>query len=187
MQVLTKLGHEAVQVDVPVGLGFTEDFTLYWGLLSTLATMLGPINYGRPFRKDRLDGLTVGLRKHYLRNLHRTPVAIRRLRRVAERYDTWIRGYDAVISPVLAHPTPKLGYLSPTVPFDKLMYRLTQYVVTTPLHNVAGTPGLAMPVGLSGEGLPLSVHLSGVRGGERTLLKLGYQLEAELCGLRMEA
>jgi Asp-tRNA(Asn)/Glu-tRNA(Gln) amidotransferase A subunit family amidase len=73
------------------------------------------------------------------------------------------------------------------VPFDELMYRLTRYVVTTPLHNVAGTPGLAMPVGLSGEGLPLSVHLSGVRGGERTLLELGYQLEAELCGLRIEA
>ena len=187
VRVLTRLGHDAVQVDGPVGRRFVEDFTLYWGLLSTLATAFGPISYGRPFRKDRLDGLTVGLRGHYLRNMHRTPAAIRRLRRVAERYDSWIRGYDAVISPVLAHPTPKLGYLSPTVPYDELMHRLTQYVVTTPLHNIAGAPGLAMPVGLSEEGLPLSVHLSGVRGGERTLLELGYQLEAELNGLRIEA
>jgi amidase len=186
VQVLTRLGHEIVAVDLPVGQQFADDFTLYWGLLATLVTATGS-TLGRPFRKDRLDGLTIGLRRNQLRNLHRTPGAILRLRRVASQYATWIDGFDAVVSPVLAHPTPELGYLSPTVPYDQLIDRLSNYVVTTPLHNIAGTPALSMPAGLSTQGLPLSVHVAAARGQERTLLGLAYQLEAELPAARIQA
>jgi amidase len=187
VRVLTGLGHEVEEVGLPVGPQFADDFALYWGLLSGLATTAGPLVFGRPFDRSRLDGLTRGLRRHLVRNAHRVPGAVHRLRKVGAAYDTWMSGYDAVLSPVLAHPAPALGHLSPMVPYDELMHRLTQYVVTTPLHNVAGTPGLALPIGLSGTGLPLSVHLGGARGGERTLLELGYQVEAALPAPRIDA
>lgn len=187
VRVLTGLDHEIEEVAVPVGPQFADDFALYWGLLAGLATTAGPLTFGRPFDRSRLDGLTLGLRRHFVRNLHRTPGAMRRLRKVAAAYDAWMTGYDAVISPVLAHQPPRLGHLSPTLDFDELLHRLTQYVVTTPLHNIAGTPGLAMPVGVAADGLPLSVHLGGARGGERTLLELGYQIEAELPSPRIDA
>ncbi len=177
--LLTTFGHEIEEVELPVDPSFADDFTLYWGLLATMATTIGAPTFGFPFAQNRLDGLTVGLRRNHLRNLHRTPGAIRRLKAVPAQYDAFIKGFDAVLGPTLAHTAPRLGHLSPNQPFDQLMHRLEQYVVTTPVHNVAGAPGIAVPVGLSDDGLPVSVHFSGFRGGERTLLELAYLLEAE--------
>jgi amidase len=178
-RLLTKFGHEVVEMDPPNEPSFADDFTLYWGMLATMSTTIGAPTFGIPFSQKRIDGLTRGLRRHFTRNVHHAPGALRRLKQVPARYDAYMSGYDAVLGPVLAHVTPKLGYLSPNQPFDQLMHRLSQYVVTTPLHNIAGTPVLSMPVGLSEEELPINVHLSGVRGGERTLLELAYLLEAE--------
>ncbi|HET7736543.1 MAG TPA: amidase [Nocardioidaceae bacterium] len=186
VRVLEKLGHEVEEVPLPVGPQFVEDFTLYWGLLATLSTTVGAPTFGFPFHQRRLDGLTKGLRGHHLKNVHRTPGALRRLKAVAATYDVTMAGFDAVVCPTLAHPAPRLGHLSPTQPFDELMLKLQQYVVTTPVHNIAGTPGLSMPVGLSTDGLPIGVHLSGTRGGERTLLELAYLIEAELPAPRIQ-
>jgi amidase len=178
-EVLGKLGHDVVPIGDPVAEQFGGDFVLYWSLLATLAATFGRFSFGVPVDQGRLDGLTRGLRRHQLRHAYQTPFAIRRLRATAARYAAWINGYDAILSPVLAHVTPKIGHLSPRVPFDELLYRLTQYVTFTPLHNIAGAPGISLPVGLSREGLPMGVHLAAAYGGERTLLELAYAVEAE--------
>lgn len=177
--LLTKFGHDVEEVDPPVEPSFSEDFTLYWGLLATMSTTIGAPTFGIPFSQKRLDGLTHGLRRHYARNFLRTPGALTRLKAVPARYDEFMTGYDTVLGPVLAHTAPKLGHLSPNQPFEQLMHNLEHYVVATPLHNIAGAPGLSMPVALSDDGLPVAVHFSGARGGERTLLELAYLLEAE--------
>jgi len=78
---------------------------------------------------------------------------------------------------VLAHVTPKLGHLSPTVPFDELLDRLLAYVGFTPLHNAAGTPAISLPMGMSAEGLPVGIQLSAAYGDERTLLETAFELE----------
>jgi hypothetical protein len=83
-----------------------------------------------------------------------------------------------VLSPVLAHVTPPLGHLSPSVPFDELLDRLRGYVTYTPLHNAAGAPAISLPIALSEQGLPIGVQLSGAYGDERTLLEVAYALEA---------
>lgn len=84
-----------------------------------------------------------------------------------------------MLSPVTAHPAPRLGHLSPTVPYDELLRRLLAYVAFTPLNNVAGSPGIAVPGGLSAEGVPIGVHLSAAAGDERSLLETAFALEAE--------
>jgi amidase len=48
-----------------------------------------------------------------------------------------------------------------------------------PRHTGAGAPAISVPAGLSPDGLPVGVHLSGAYGDERTLLELAYLLEAE--------
>jgi amidase len=65
------------------------------------------------------------------------------------------------------------------VPFDELLRRLEDYVCYTPLNNIAGTPAIALPAGLSDEGLPVSVMLSAAYGDDRTLLETAFALEAE--------
>jgi amidase len=43
--------------------------------------------------------------------------------------------------------------------------------------NVLGWPGVSVPAGLTGEGLPFGVQLLGPANSEATLLSLGAQLE----------
>jgi amidase len=177
--LLESLGHDVVPIGLPVDSQFADDFLLYWGMLATLASSFGKLAFGLRFDGRRVDGLTKGLRRHYVRNIARTPAALRRLRAVPSGVSRWMSGYDAVLSPVLAHVAPRLGQLSPTVPFDELVERLQNYVSFTPLNNIAGTPAISLPTGLSDEGVPIGVQLSGAHGDERTLLDLAYALEAE--------
>jgi len=102
-----------------------------------------------------------------------------RLRRVRDAYATMFRRHELVLSPVLAHVTPQLGHLSPTVPFDELIDRLHRYVAYTPLNNIAGTPAMSLPMGMATEGVPIGIQLSAAAGDERTLLETAFALEQE--------
>ena len=87
--------------------------------------------------------------------------------------------HEVVLSPVLSHTTPRLGYLAPTVDFADLIDRLRRYVAYTPLNNIAGTPAISLPLHRSPDGLPVGIQLSAAYGDERTLLELAFLLEAE--------
>lgn len=82
-----------------------------------------------------------------------------------------------ILSPVVAHATPRLGHLSPNVEFDELLHRLQHYIAFTPPHNVAGTPAISLPMGTTRTDMPLGVQLSAAHGDERTLLELAFALE----------
>ncbi len=178
-KLLERLGHDVSPVPLPVGAQFVDDFLLYWGFLAALVASAGRFVFSRDFDATRLDGLTQGLRRHYLRNTHHSPGALSRLRRVPRVYAGMFRRHELVLSPVVAHIAPPLGHLSPTVPFDELLQRLVAYVAYTPLHNVAGAPAISLPMGMASEGVPIGVMLSAACGDERTLLEVAYALEAE--------
>ena len=58
------------------------------------------------------------------------------------------------------------------------MQRLTQLLPYTPVQNVAGAPGINIPVGQTEDGLPMGVQLAAAQGQERTLLDLAFALES---------
>jgi amidase len=176
--LLESLGHRVEPVPVPVGEEFAEDFVLYWGLLSLLASVGGRFVYDRSFDPAKMDALSVGLREHTRRQLLKMPLVIRRLKRNGRRCMTVLADQDVVLSPVAAQRTPALGQLSPRVGYETLMERLLAHVAFTPLHNVAGLPSIAVPGDLDAEGLPTSTMLSASRGDERTLLELAFEIEA---------
>ena len=178
-KLLERLGHDVSPVPMPVGKQFVDDFLLYWGFLATLVARFGRLAFSRDFDASRLDGLTQGLRRLYLRNAHHSSGALYRLRHVPRAYAWMFRRHELVLSPVVAHIAPPLGHLSPTLPFDELLQRLLAYVAYTPLHNVAGAPAISLPMGMANEGVPIGVMLSAAHGDERTLLELAYALEAE--------
>ncbi|WP_340560485.1 amidase [Streptomyces sp. GSL17-111] len=176
---LERLGHRVEPVRIAVDPRFRDDFLTYWGLLSFLIGATGR-SLGTHFDRSRMDGLSRGLRADYLRAAHRTPAVLRRLRRSREAYAAALRGHDVVLTPVLAHTTPPLGHLSPAVPYDTLIERISAYVAFTPLNNVVGTPSVSLPAATTtDEGLPVGVMFSARPGHERTLLDVAFTLEAE--------
>ncbi|GAA4914385.1 amidase [Streptomyces coeruleoprunus] len=176
---LEGMGHRVEPATLPFGEQFQRDFTLYWGFIAFLVAATGKLVHGPGFRPRRLDGLTLGLRRHFHREFGQLPGALRRLRQSEHTYAALFRDHDVILSPVLAHVSPQIGHLSPNVPFEQLLERLQRYVAFTPINNVTGAPGISLPAGASADGLPIGVHLSAAHGEERTLLELAFTLEAD--------
>lgn len=177
-RLLEGMGHQVEEMPLPITRQFADDFSHYWGMLSFLVSTFGPRLFPGGFDASQLDNLSVGLARMYRREIWRTPAIIYRLRRSQQQYARAMQTYDAVLSPVLAHTTPKLGWLSPEQAFEQLFERLTRYVSFTPLNNATGSPAISLPMGATAEGLPIAVHFSARHGDERTLLELAYALEA---------
>lgn len=177
-RLLERMGHAVDPMPLPVPPTFLEDFTTYWGMLSFMLQRFGRLVMSREFDAARMDAFSQGLAAYYRKRLLKTPGVIWRMKRSAQQYAEGMRGYDAVLTPVLAHTVPKLGHLSPEVPFDTLFERLLRYVAFTPLNNAAGTPAISLPMGACANGLPIGVQLQAAHGAERTLLELAFALEA---------
>jgi amidase len=176
-KTLESMGHHVEPAAIPIDQQFADDFKTYWGMLAFLSTRTGRLLIDRHFDSKRADGLTLGLRSDFQKHLLRAPGAIRRLKQTEAIYEAAFADHDVVLSPVLAHVPPKIGWLSPQQPFEQLMERLTNYVAFTPLNNVSGGPAIAVPAGRSAENVPIGAHISGPIGSEATLLELAYALE----------
>jgi len=176
-RLLESLGHDVEEIALPVPPQFADDFRFYWGMLSFLISTLGSRIISPGFDPRELDGLSKGLAASYRKQFLRTPAVLYRLKKTWHLYADMFRQRDLVLSPVLAHTTPELGYISPNVPFDELMDRLTRYVSFTPINNAAGGPAISLPMGASDNDLPIGVQFSAAHGDERSLLEIAYELE----------
>ena len=176
---MEKLGHIVEPIPIPVADSFAEDFALYWSMLAFGMRAQGHKILHPDFDRHQTDDLTNGLARKFKRGFYRLPLVVWRLRRSYQDYARAMTGFDAVLTPVLAHTTPKLGHLSPTVPFDTLFERLTRYAAFTPLANATGAPAISLPMARTADNLPISVQFMAPHGGEATLLDIAYTLEEE--------
>lgn len=177
-KLLENLGHHVEELQLPISISFVNDFSEYWGMLSFLLSTFGKKIFGADFNPKELDNLTVGLSKLYKKNFYKTPLFIYRLKKMQQQYRELFHYYDVLLSPVLAHTTPKIGYLSPQLAFDELFERIQNYVTFTPIQNVVGAPGLSIPMGQTAvDALPISMQLSADVGDEKTLIELAYEIE----------
>ncbi|TYB43397.1 amidase [Actinomadura chibensis] len=166
---LTGLGHKVFPADPDyglVGLGLIPRGT------AGVAEWLDSIPGARPERRTEVEariGRTVG----------------RRLLPLAKRMDPYLRRRvgrifqvaDVVLTPTTARPPLKVGA------FDGKGYRETQSGVAAACPyawtwNVLGWPGINVPAGFTGHGLPIGAQLLGHDSDEATLISLAAQLEA---------
>jgi amidase len=175
-ELLTGLGHTVEEMALPVDETFAADFSLYWAFCGWFAAKAGPHAFPG-WDATRTDGLTRGLTAFFTSRRKELPGAVRRLRASKQVYAEAFRTRDLVLSPTLSHTTPRIGQLSPTLPFETLFDRLRDYTGFTPLNNASGGPGISLPLGRTSTGLPIGVHLSAAHGDERTLLEIAYELE----------
>jgi amidase len=81
-------------------------------------------------------------------------------------------GFDALLTPSMAEPAPRIGSLR-----GAGVERILGLVPYTMPYNVSGQPAISLPLHWSREGLPLGVQIVARYGGEDLLLRLASQLE----------
>ncbi len=83
------------------------------------------------------------------------------------------RGFDLLMTPVLADVTPPLGYLSDPTDGARRIAELATFVNQA---NITGQPAISLPTALDADGLPLGVQLHAAHGGEHLLLAVAQQI-----------
>ena len=93
---------------------------------------------------------------------------------VMKEFETAFEKYDVILTPT-----------SPTVAFDigsRSENPLEMYLadICTVSVNIAGLPGISIPVGVDKEGMPIGMQLIGNRFQEETILNAAYTMEQKL-------
>src|SRR4030081_2923318 len=86
--------------------------------------------------------------------------------------NVFAKGVDAILAPATPSAAFGIGEKGGTDPIE--MYLNDVFTVTV---NMAGLPGIAVPGGLSAEGLPLGLQIIGRPFEEESLFSLGQVIE----------
>lgn len=166
---LGRLGHSTVAAD-PSYQGVQASFVVRYatGVAQDLATLVEPASTELRTRLVAALGRRIPA-KMLAKAMRQGDAAAARLRELPG-------DADVLVTPVLAALPRPIGALTGL----RTVALSGRVVPFTPAWNVTGQPALAVPVGLSREGLPLSVQLIGKPGSEQLLLSLADQLMVAL-------
>ncbi len=169
--LLAELGHEVVERDPAYGLAQLE-FLQTWlrGIYEESCTV--------PDRSklERLSRQMAGAGRILVPERRRAKLLAKRAASTARILALWDE-VDVLMTPGLAVTAiaAEGGYgRSMPVAID----RAGRFTPFTPIFNLTGQPAIALPAGLGGDGLPLSVQLVGRPGAEDVLYALAGQIEA---------
>ncbi|MCH7343154.1 amidase [Pelomonas sp. CA6] len=172
------LGHAVQPVRLPVdGERFMDSFMVAWSGGAERMLQLAESQGADP--EQVLEPWTRHLAAH-ARGLpaEALPAARAVFAQVGRDLDALLTRVDVLLTPVLADEPPPLGVLGPQVAPAQLWERLMRYVGYTPMHNVAGTPAMSVPLGRSRAGLPIGTQFAARVGAEGLLFALAFELEA---------
>ena len=104
-------------------------------------------------------------------------------RAFGEFFEAW----DIILTPVTALPTPPIGtteYLTLSDNPSVLDWfgNLWRNFAYTPLANLAGIPGISLPMAAQENGLPLGIQAQARQANDGLLLQLAAQVERALGG-----
>jgi amidase len=171
-RLLESLGHEVVDVAVPLPREAVPVFETCWSVLTAMSPvppeqeqLLRPLTRWLTERGRAVSGPDFGL-------------ALGELRRVAAAALTALSPYDAVLTPTLAALPLPVGAIrdddDPAADFEH-QKRFTPW---TSAWNVTGMPAATLPLGWTDDGLPVGVMLAARPAEEELLLSLCAQVEA---------
>ncbi|MGJ5756392.1 amidase [Streptomyces puniciscabiei] len=169
---LAELGHDVEEADPPygqIGLTFVPRATA--GIAEYVREVPDPALLD-PRTRDaaRLGRLLGGAP---LRAARRAEAVLHR------RIGRFFASYDVILAPTTAAPPPRIGAFSRLggLATDRAMIAACPYAWP---WNVLGWPGVNVPAGFTGDGLPVGAQLLGPANSEPLLVSVAAQLEAEL-------
>ncbi len=171
-RLLESLGHEVVDVPVPLPPEAVPVFETCWSVLTAMSPvpvdqehLLRPLTRWLSERGRAVSGPDFGL-------------ALGEMRRFAAGALTALAPFDAVLSPTLAAAPLPVGAIrddaEPAADFEA-QKRFTPW---TSVWNVTGMPAASLPLSWTDEGLPVGVMLAARPAEEELLLSLCAQVEA---------
>ncbi|NYD42489.1 amidase [Nocardioides panaciterrulae] len=170
--LLASLGHEVVDVDVPLPREAVPVFETCWAVLTALSVvppdrepLLRPLTRWLAERGRAVSGPEFGL-------------AIGAMRRFAAGALTALAPYDAVLTPTLAALPPLVGAMRDDADPTRDFAAQKAFTPWTSAWNVTGMPAVSLPLHWTPAGLPVGVMLAARPAEEELLLSLAAQLEA---------
>ena len=177
-KLLESLGHKVEQIPLPIDAdSMIDDFLNYYGFLAYMSSHWGKVVFGSKVDKSQLEPFTLGLAKRFKGNALKLPSNIRALRKMGSICSATFEDFDIVMTPVLAHRTPKIGHFSPELSYEDVCRNAVEFATYTGLYNVTGEPAISLPLGLDSNGMPLGVQFAAPFGEDKRLLELAYELE----------
>ncbi|MFM1874604.1 MAG: hypothetical protein RL266_341 [Bacteroidota bacterium] len=177
-KLLESLGHKVDQVPLPIDVDtMVGHFLNYYGFLAYMSSHMGRFVFQSKVDKAQIEPFTMGLSRRFKANALRLPGSIRAMHKMGYECSKQFETYDVVMTPVLAHKTPKIGYFSPELSYEEVTKRATDFATYTGLYNVTGEPAISLPLGVDSDGMPLGVQFAAPFGEDRRLLELAFELE----------
>ena len=188
-RLLETLGHD-VEAAHPPALDLPDwaaHFISLWSAGVALGLESWSVRTGEPLTAADVEPLTWALAE--LARALPTPALLRSLDwllRTTRLVAGWwqppdgSRGFDLLVTPTLAEPPVLLGTFDspPDNPLAGFM-RAAAFTPFTPPFNVTGQPAISLPLGWTGDGLPVGVQLVAAYGREDRLLRVAAELEQE--------
>ncbi len=177
-QLLQSLGHHVEQIPFPLDVEtMVNHFLNYYGFFSYMMSHWPRLILKAKVDRSLLEPFTTGLAERFRSNMLKLPASIRAMRKTGLEAEKLFHKYDVLMSPVLSHKTPKIGYFSPELSYEDVSKRAVDFASYTGLNNVTGAPAISLPLGIDADGMPLGVHFSAPYGLDKRLIELAYELE----------
>nr|WP_221634211.1 amidase [Nocardioides luti] len=170
-RLLESLGHEVVDVPLPLPREAVATFETCWAVLTALSVvppeqehLIRPLTRWLTAWGNRVTGPEFGL-------------AIGGMRRFAAAALTALAPYDAVLTPTLATPPLPVGAIRNDADPAADFQAQKEFTPWTSAWNVTGMPAISLPLHWTAEGLPVGVMLAARPAEEELLLALSAQVE----------
>lgn len=187
-RLLESLGHHVEpgrpRADVPAMMRAWTDIVAVGSALSIRSALAAR---GRALAADDVEGVARGAMRH-AETLHPT----RYLEAVGQIHDFGRRmaavfdpedgpGCDIILSAILAEPPARVGRFNHATT-DYVGYRIGPqgifaYSPFCAVFNASGQPAASVPLAMSGDGLPIGIHLAARFGDDESLIALCAELE----------
>ena len=202
VKLCESLGHTVTEVPLPWDADVYERDFLPVLFVSTA----GDVAQARRVRGGRLGGRDVEANTLLMSKLGERidreayDAALARWQRLAGRCAALFEQYDLLCMPTLADPPAHVGqFASPPLEaaairvasrlglvrtlerfgiIGEIARRVFAYMPFTPTANMTGAPAASLPLGTSGDGLPVGVQCMGPAGADELLLRFSAQIEA---------
>ena len=175
-----ELGHDVEEADPAVDGEQLVPAFLTLIAANTVVNLEGHPAKGRAPRADEVERVTWAMYEAGQRVTAAGYVrATQTMHRLGRQMAAFHATYDVLLTPGLASPAVKLGWIDMMLE-DAAEYwrRVFTFSPFTVWFNLTGQPAMMLPLGTTAAGLPVATQLVGRFGDEATLFRLAAQLEA---------